>query len=141
ADHLGQNIGAVAGQAYRDGLLLMDGVAQNANGFVEAVDQDVAVAGLAEAVDALGVRLDAEKGGAVQGGGEGLGAAPAAHTSRNHQFAGQGAAEVLPAGGGERLVGDLQSTLRADVGPASGGRVGGGDQDARRQRVGPENTV
>ncbi len=57
--------------------------------------------------NALGIRLDAQNGGAIHGGGQGLRSAHAPHPARDHQLAGQRAREVLAAGGGEGFVSPL----------------------------------
>ena len=66
------------------------------------------------------VDLDAERDAAGHGDGQRLRAAHAAEAGGEHEPAGEVAAVVLLAGGGERLVGALQDALRADVDPAAG---------------------
>ena len=124
---------------------------------------DLAVAGLDPLLDALRVHLDREDHAVVHGDGERLGATHPAQARSEDQPAPEAPAEVLPGRGGEGLVRSLEDALGADVDPAPGRHLavhgeaqllqlaellpvapggdqhGVADQDAGRERVGPED--
>ncbi len=157
------NVGAIAHQTDGYVFFLADGVLQDAQGFIERGDHEVAVAGLEALLDAFGIDVDAEKRRAGHGGGEWLGATHAAHAAADDEFSGEVAVEILFRGGGERLERALHDALRADVDPRAGGhlavhhqagafefvellpvgpvadQIGVGDQHAWRVFVGLEN--
>ena len=119
----GNHVRAVADEPDRRRLALAHRVFQDAQRFVEIVDHHVAVAGLHAPLDALRIDVDAEKRRAVQRRGQRLRAAHPAHSAGRDQLSGEIALKMFSSGGGERFVGALQNSLRADVDPASGGHL------------------
>ena len=120
---LGNDVSAIADEADGDVFFFADGVLEDAQGFVERVDHEVAVAGAQALLDALGIDFDAEVAGAGHGGGEGLGSAHAAHAAGDDELACEVSAEVLVGGSGEGFVSALDDALRADVNPRAGGHL------------------
>src|SRR5581483_8565209 len=142
----------------------MDGAAQDAHRFLEAVYHDVAVAGTFTALDALRVHFDAQERAAIHRRGQRLRSAHAAHPARHDKLSGESTSEVPARGGGESFVRPLQNALGSDVNPTASGhlaihrqagaveimerfpigpvadQVRIGDQDARRHRMRSENT-
>ena len=123
ADELGQNLGAVAEQADRDGLAPGPRVGDPCERLVQRVGLPVEVPGLDAALDPRGVDLDAERDAAVHGHGEGLRAAHPPEPAGQRDRAGERAAEALGGTLRERLVGALQDPLRPDVDPRTGGHL------------------
>src|SRR5207247_4132038 len=78
AREFGNHLGRVPDQPDRDRLLLPDGVLQDADGLVEVVHANVAIAGADAPLDLFTVDFNAEEGCAVEGGGQGLSSAHAA---------------------------------------------------------------
>ncbi len=163
AHELGKDVGGVAEQADGDRLLLLAGLLDHRQRFVERLGLRVEIAGAQAHLDAARLAFDGEHGGAGHDGGERLRAAHAAEARGQNPFAGEAAAVVLAAGFDEGLVGALHDALAADVDPRAGrhlavhhqalaielvevrpGRpvrheVGVGDQHARRVGVRAED--
>ena len=113
------DVGDVGDEADRDRLAPLLRAEHHRERLVEVVGAVLQVALAQAAVDALGVDLDDERGGAGEHAGERLGAAHAAEAGRQHEAAGERAAEVLAPCRHERLVGALEDPLRADVLPGA----------------------
>ncbi len=87
------DVGAIAHQADGDIFFLAHSIFQDAQGFVERGDHEVAVAGLEALLDAFGIDINPEKRGAGHGCGQRLRAAHAAHAAADDQLAGEIAVE------------------------------------------------
>ena len=154
----------VAEQADRNRLALAPGRLDDCQRLVEVVARAVEIAGPPAELDLARLDLDADDRGARHGRGQRLRAAHAAQSAGEIEPAREVAAEV-PAGDLEiGFVGALHDPLAADVEPAARVHlpihgeaepvelgeglerrparhdVGVGDQDARRFRVGAENS-
>ncbi len=159
-DHLG----GVPEQPDRQRTPRAPGLVGAGDGVIEVGGLDVQVAVLDAPRDAGGVALDHERHAVVHGDGQRLRATHAAEAGGEGDGSGEGAAEPLARDGPERLERALQDALSADVDPRSGGHlavdheaslferaevipggpvadeVGVREQDARRPRVGPEDS-
>ena len=160
ADDFGEHVGAVADEANGECAAFATGQLAERERLVEILGQRVAIARFNAALDAAAVDLDGENHSAVEGDGERLRAAHAAHAAGDDELALQGPAEVSLGQRGEGLEGALQNSLRPDVDPGAGGhlavhhealavelvevlpcgpfahQIGVGDDDARRHVVG-----
>ena len=132
---LGDDVGAVAYQPYADVLLLTQRVLQNAQGLVQRVDHEVAIAALQALLNALRVHVNAQERGAGHGGRQRLRSAHAAHATAYDELARQVSAKMFIGGGHERLKGSLDDALRADVNPTAGGHLAVGHQPGALQLV------
>ncbi len=119
ADEFGEDIGAVADEADGDGFRS----GEEGESLVEGVSDAIAVAAIEAALDAGGIDIDAEEARTVHGGGEGLGAAHAAHAAGDDEFAGEGSTEVLFGERGKGFVSALHDALAADVDPGASGHL------------------
>jgi hypothetical protein len=123
AHQLGVDVGGVADDRDRSRLALGGVGPGPAQAVVEGVSDLVEVAGLEAALDPRRIDLDRQAHAAGHDHRQRLGAAHAAQACGQDQLAGEVAAPVGAAGGGEGLVGALQDALGADVDPRPGGHL------------------
>ena len=165
ARHEGRNdVCRVRFEADRSGLAAPAVFARAREGVVERIGRLVEILRVETPPDASRIDLDHQRHALVHRHGQRLGAAHAAETGGHRQPATQGATEMAPGQGRQRLIGALQDALRADVNPRSGrhlavhrqpavfevpemlpGGPGGheqrvGDEHSRRPRVCAEHT-
>ncbi len=117
------DVGTVADQSNGDIFFLADRILQDAQRLIERRDHEVAVAGLQALLDALRIDVDAEESRASHGCGERLSSAHSAHSAADDQLAGEIAAEMFLACGGEGFECAFHNSLRADVDPGTGGHL------------------
>ena len=118
-----QDVGAIADEAYRDGLFVLERVVEKTEGVVERMRDLIAVTALEPFLDPRRIDIDAEKTSAVHRGGERLGATHSAHAAGHDEFAGKAAAEMFLGRGGERFESSLHDSLAADVDPRAGSHL------------------
>ena len=111
-----QHIGCVADKGHRAGSAWVEVGGERL--VVSGHDVNPAVA--KSALGSIGIHLDDERAAAVQGHAEALGAAHPAQARGQDTSSGEGAAEVRPRDGLERLVREPEDPLCADVEPAGG---------------------
>ena len=116
---LGQDVGGVAEEADRERPPFADRGARPREGLVQALRHDVEVARLEAPLDPVAVHLDRDHHALVHRRRERLGAAHAPEAGGEDEPALQAAAEVLPGGLREGLVGALQDPLGPDVDPGA----------------------
>jgi hypothetical protein len=117
------HVRAVSDQPDRNIFFFTNRVLQNAQGFVESGDHEVAIAGLQALLDALRIDVNAQKSRAGHGCGEGLSSTHAAHAAADDQLAGEVAAKMLFSSRGKCLERSLHDSLGADVNPGAGGHL------------------
>jgi hypothetical protein len=81
-----KDVGTVADETDGDGFLLAHRVLQDAQGFVEGVDHEIAVSSLEPFLDALCINVNPQKCGAGHGGGEWLRSTHPAHAAADDQL-------------------------------------------------------
>ena len=121
---LGHDVGRVPEQANGERAAGERGGTQARERVLQGVGRLIEVARLEPAIDAGLVDLDAEDRRPRERRGQRLGAAhPSQARCEDRPPGERRGTEVLLARGGERLVGALQDSLRADVNPRSGGHL------------------
>jgi hypothetical protein len=130
-DQAGHNFGRVADQANRRRTAR---VVQRGERVPVVVGQQVDPPRVEAPTGPPGIDLDGQHAPAVQGDAQALRATHPPEPRGQDTLAGQRAAEVRPGDRAERLVGEAEDALGADVEPASGGHLSVHGQPGRLER-------